>query len=586
MLSKVLVANRGEIAVRVIRTCRELGIATVAVHSEVDRGALHVRLADEARELGGETAAESYLNLDAILHALESSGADGLHPGYGFLSEDPRLARAVAASGATFVGPRAESIEAMGDKVASRRVAKGAGVPVVPGTSEIQGPDEVVAFGNRHGWPVAIKAAFGGGGRGLKIVPGPEEAGPALESARREAQAWFGRPEVYVERFFPRARHVEVQVLADHSGRVAALPERDCSCQRRQQKLLEETPAPGLPEDHRRALADAAILVARACDYLNAGTVEFLYQEGEFAFLEMNTRLQVEHPVTEMVCGIDLVAEQLGIAAGEQLSVPPGGLPARGHALECRVNAEDAAGGAFRPAPGPITRFSLPGGYGVRVDAGYESGDAVNPHYDNLVAKVVAWGRDRDQSISRMARALAETVVEGVPTTIPAHLAILAHPDFRAARHTTRWVDEVLDLSYLTPSTPAVPAPPPTGPAPDAPPARELEVEVDGRRHRVRVWTPSPAPTSASPSGPGRAAGRRSRTPTSQPRSVTAPMIGRVLDVLVAVGDRVEPGDPVCVLEAMKMENRVDATAAGTVTEVRVSPGDTVGPGDVLVVID
>ncbi|MDQ6928635.1 MAG: acetyl-CoA carboxylase biotin carboxylase subunit [Actinomycetota bacterium] len=574
MFNKVLVANRGEIAIRVIRTCRELGIETVAVYSDLDRHALHVAMADEAFAIGGNTAAESYLNTAAILDVLRRSGAEAVHPGYGFFSENPDFAKAVTAAGAVFVGPPPEAMEVMGDKISSRRAVAAAGVPVVPGTVEPIGtPEEVVAFGNENGWPLAIKAAFGGGGRGMKVVAGASEVEAAVESARREGEAWFGRPELYVERYLSWPRHVEVQILADNTGAIVCLGERDCSAQRRHQKLVEETPCPGLAEDVRAALGRAAVQAAHACGYVNAGTVEFLYQDGEFWFLEMNTRLQVEHPVTEMVTGIDIVAEQLRIAAGEPLSFDQGDVEPRGHSIECRLNAEDPAGGQFRPSPGAIGAFRLPGGYGVRVDAGYVSGDTVSQHYDNLLGKVIVWGRDREEARRRMLRALGETVVEGVATTIPALVVILEHPDFISGAHSTRWVDETLDLSGIPGHSDAG--------SPDDPAApREVDVEVDGKRFQVKVLT-----ADTAPSAPTRSRRRQVATGAQGSGQITVAMQGTIIDVLVSVGDSVEVGQALCVLEAMKMENQVNADHAGTVSELRVAPGDTVSAGDVVAVI-
>jgi len=582
VFSKVLVANRGEIAVRVMRTCRELGVATVAVYSDLDRNAMHVRLADEAWSLGGRTAAESYLNTAAILDVARRSGAEALHPGYGFFSENPDFTRAVTELGVVFIGPPAPAMDLMGDKISSRQAAVGAGVKVVPGTtSPTESADEVVEFGREYGWPVAVKAAYGGGGRGMRVVGDEDTAPAAQEAARREAHAYFGRSEVYLERYLTWPRHVEMQIFADTQGNAVWMGERDCSCQRRHQKLVEETPSPGMPEDDRLLLGEAAVAVVRACGYVNAGTVEFLYQDGESYFLEMNTRLQVEHTVTEMVCGVDMVAEQLRVAAGETLSFTQESLPRRGHAIECRLNAEDPAGGRFLPSPGTIDRISLPGGYGVRVDAGYAAGDIVSQHYDNLVAKIVAWGADREEARHRLLRALRETVVEGVATNADAHVAILEHPDFVAGTHSTRWVDERLDLSAVT-STAVV-----GDGAPPATASRDLDVEVGGRRFSVRVWAPASAagPAPAAPSARARRHGPAQGTGTA-PGRVTVPMQGTIVEVLVDVGDAVDAGQPICVLEAMKMENLVNADRAGTVAEVRVRPGDTVGAGDVVVVIE
>jgi acetyl-CoA/propionyl-CoA carboxylase biotin carboxyl carrier protein len=583
MFAKVLIANRGEIAVRVIRACRELGIASVAVYSEIDRRSLHVRLADEAYALGGETAAESYLNTGAILDAVTTSGADAVHPGYGFFSENPAFARAVASRGATFVGPPPGAMEVMGDKVSSRAAATGAGVAVVPGSDgPVTSAAEVTAFGAAHGWPVAIKASYGGGGRGMKVVGGPEEAAAALESARREGQAYFGNAEIYVERYLDWPRHVEMQVFADAVGSAVWMGERDCSSQRRHQKLIEETPAPGMSEEMRRAMGQAAVAVTKACGYTNAGTVEFLVQGGEFWFLEMNTRLQVEHPLTELTCGIDLVAEQLRVASGAPLSFTQDSLAPRGHAIECRLNAEDVAGGRFRPSPGTLTRFSRPGGFGVRIDAGYGEGDTISQHYDNLIAKVLTWGTDREEARRRMLRVLREMAVEGVVTNIPAHLRILEHPDFVENRHSTRWVEERLDFSDVPSSGRGATASPP------AETPRDIAVEVDGRRYDVRVWLPeragAPGPAVAPPRPRGRS-GPAAPGPARAGR-VIAPMQGTIIEVLVEVGAPVQAGQALCVLEAMKMENQVDAERPGTIAEVRVSPGDTVGAGDVLFVIE
>ena len=592
MLKKVLIANRGEIAVRVIRTCRELGVATVAVYSDLDREALHVRLADEAYALGGQTAAESYLNTEAILRAITESGADAVHPGYGFFSENTDFARAITGQGVTFIGPPPEAIEVMGDKISSRHAAERAGVSGVPGRSEVlTSPDEVTAFGDEFGWPVAIKAAYGGGGRGMKVVQGAAEAADALESAMRESLAYFGRDECYVERYLSWPRHVEMQVIADTHGNAVWLGERDCSAQRRHQKLVEESPAPDFPDSVRRAMGEASVKVAQACGYVNAGTVEFLYQDGEFFFLEMNTRLQVEHPVTELVTGLDLVEWQLRVASGEPLGFTQEDVRRDGHAIEVRINAENPAGGAFTPSPGTITRFTEPGGPGVRLDAGYAAGDTVSQFYDNLIAKLVVWGHDREAARRRMLRAIGETVIEGVATTLPADVAILSHPDFAGATHSTNWVEQTLDLTGVvsdpTPAAPEVAE----GAEPVARVLRDVTAEVDGRRYQVKLWVPDLGDVVAAPAGAARSGAGPKRPKAAGgggtgSGTVAVPMQGTIVKVLVEPGDTVEVGQTVCVLEAMKMENNVNAEKAGTVKEVKVAPGESVGPGDVIAIIE
>jgi acetyl-CoA/propionyl-CoA carboxylase biotin carboxyl carrier protein len=587
--SKLLIANRGEIAVRVIRTCRELGVATVAVYSDLDRDAMHVRLADEAYALRGRTASETYLDTARILDVVQRSGAEAVHPGYGFLAESTDFSRAVTESGATFIGPPPEAIEVMGDKVSSRLAAQRAGVAGVPGTTEfLTSADEVIAFGESAGWPVAIKAAFGGGGRGMRVVQAAGDAAAALESAQRESAKAFGRDECYVERYLTWPRHVEMQVFADTRGDAVWIGERDCSAQRRHQKLIEESPAPLFPDEVRQAMGEDAVKVAKACGYVNAGTVEFLYQDGEFFFLEMNTRLQVEHPVTELVTGLDLVEWQLRVAAGEALPLTQAEIAdrRRGHAIEVRINAEDPAGGRFLPSPGKITRFRRPDGPFTRVDAGYDEGDEVSQFYDNLVAKLVCWGEDRDIAIQRTLRALRETEIAGVRTTIPAAEAILGHSTFRAAEHSTNWVEERLDLSNLV--TEPAPVADAGGDAP-AKVERDVDVEVDGRRFKVKLWVPDvPGGTAAAPPAgrprPKRSAGS-SGGGAAGGGTVTVPMQGTIVRVNVSVGDPVEVGQTLCVLEAMKMENNIAADVAGTVREVKVGPGDSVGAGDVLIVI-
>ena len=587
MLKKILIANRGEIAVRVIRAAREMGIATVAVYSELDRNALHVRLADEAYALGGQTAAESYLNTEAILKAIKDSGADGVHPGYGFFSENPDFARAITAMGVAFIGPPPEAIDEMGDKVSSRKAALRGGAPIVPGTTEFcTSAQEIKDFGKEFGWPVAIKAAFGGGGRGMKVVQSEAEVQEAMDSAQREAKNFFGRDEVYVERYLTWPRHIEVQLVGDKHGNVVWISTRDCSAQRRHQKLIEEAPAPGLPDGVEEAMGAAAVKAAKAVGYYNAGTVEFIYQDGEFFFLEMNTRLQVEHPVSEVITGIDLVEWQIRVASGEPLPMTQEEVRAaqRGAAIEIRINAENPAGGKFLPSPGPITKLVAPDGFGVRFDGGYESGDEISQYYDNLVGKVIVWGKDRPTAIARTIRALKEMVVEGIATTIPADIAILEHPDFAAVTHSTKWVEEVLDLSGID-AAPVTPAG-----ADDSPLVqRQTTVEVNGRRFDVKLWVPESAGVAAA--GPAKKKAVRSAAAAGGGAGggsgkIAVPMQGTIVKVLVEVGQAVEAGQSVVVLEAMKMENQIEADKSGTVKAINVKPGDTVGAGDVVVVIE
>ena len=582
MLTKILIANRGEIAVRVIRTAREMGIATVAVYSELDRNALHVRLADEAYALGGQTAAESYLNTEAILDAIRKSGADGVHPGYGFFSENADFARAITDMGVAFIGPPPEAIVEMGDKVSSRKAALRGGAPIVPGTTEfVTSANEITEFGNTHGWPVAIKAAFGGGGRGMKVVHAAADVQEAMDSAQRESKAFFGRDEIYVERYLTWPRHIEVQLVGDKQGNVVWVSTRDCSAQRRHQKLIEEAPAPALPKGVEEAMGEAAVKAAKAVGYYNAGTVEFIFQDGDFFFLEMNTRLQVEHPVTEVITGIDLVEWQIRVASGESLPMTQKEVLARrnGHGIEVRINAENPSGGKFLPSPGTITKLTTPDGFGTRFDGGYEAGDTVSQYYDNLVGKLIVWGKDRETAIARTIRALDEMVVEGVHTTIPADLAILRHPDFAAVTHSTKWVEETLDLSGLVSHAGS----------PDAPEddlvARQTTVEVNGKRFDVKMWVPETVGAVAKKAKkPTRAAGAAAGGGGSG--EVSAPMQGTIVKVNVEVGATVAIGDPIVVLEAMKMENQITAEKAGKVSKVNVAAGDTVGAGDVLAVIE
>ncbi|HZD71773.1 MAG TPA: acetyl-CoA carboxylase biotin carboxylase subunit [Actinomycetes bacterium] len=584
-MEKVLVANRGEIAVRVLRACQELGLVAVAVYSDADRDALHVELADEAWRIGEAAPAKSYLNIDAIVDAARRARVDAVHPGYGFLAENAAFAQAVMDAGIRWVGPKPAAIAAMGDKVAARRVAEQAKAPVVPGTLEpIGGPEAAAAFGAEHGYPLALKAAFGGGGRGMKVVRDADAVAEALESARRESTAAFGRSEIYVERYLAAPRHVEAQILADGEGEVVFLGERDCSLQRRHQKLVEEAPAPGLPEDVRAALGKAACDIARVADYENAGTVEFLYEpgSGSFYFLEMNTRLQVEHPVTELTSGLDLVQAQLRIAAGEDIPLHYDGISARGHAIEVRINAEDP-GSRFMPAPGPVNAWREPSGPGVRVDAGVKAGWTVPQAYDSLLAKLIVWGEDREQARRRMLRALDEFVIEGVPTTIPFHRLAMSHPAFVAGDVSTVLVEQGMDLSSLTP------AGPPDGARTVKAPPRRMVIELEGKRFDVAIIPEEPVKVperQRMPRSPKALERARAESGGPGKEIVKTPMQGTIVKVLVSDGDEVTPGQTLVVLEAMKMENHVTAHQAGKVAGVTVSEGQTVATGAVIATIE
>jgi acetyl-CoA/propionyl-CoA carboxylase biotin carboxyl carrier protein len=577
MFARVLVANRGEIALRLMRACKELRIATVGVYSEADRDAPWLALADEAYLLGPAAPAESYLAIERVLKVAADAGADAVHPGYGFLSENADFARAVGDAGLGWIGPPPEAIVAMGDKLSARAYAEAAGCPLVPGTMEpTDDPDVVAAFAAEHGFPVAIKAAYGGGGRGLKVVREPGELTDALEAAQREAVSSFGRGEVYIERYLTRPRHIEIQVLADTHGSVVHLGERDCSTQRRHQKLIEEAPAPGLDPDVRAAMGDAAVRVSREVGYTGAGTCEFLYEDGGFFFLEMNTRLQVEHPVTELVTGMDLVHWQLRIASGERLGFAQDDIVLRGHAIEARINAEDCARG-FAPTPGRITVWRPPSGPGIRVDAGAAEGFLIPQDYDSMVAKLIAYGADREEARGKLARALEEFVVEGVPTTIDFHRFAVAHPDFADAKVSTISVEREWDLSELQAAEPPEPS---EGPAE---PTRTLTVEVGGKRLEVALFEPDAAPARRAKRE--RRAGGRAGGSGPATETLVAPMQGTIVKTALDEGATVAAGDLVLVLEAMKMENHINAHHDGVVTALHVAAGDVVNAGDALATI-
>ncbi len=575
MFTKVLIANRGEIAVRVIRACRELGIQSVAVYSELDRNALHSRLADEAYALGGQTAAESYLNTEKILEIIDSAGIDAVHPGYGFFSENAEFAEAITKKGVTFIGPPVGAIAVMGDKISARQAAEKVGVSGVPGTTDfITSVPEVEQFAAEHGYPVAIKAAYGGGGRGMKVVNSKEEIQGAIDSSQREALAYFGRDEIYMERYLTKPRHVEVQVLCDQHGNALYLGTRDCSAQRRHQKLIEEAPAPEIPESILTAMGEAAVDVARGCEYVNAGTVEFLYENEQFYYLEMNTRLQVEHPVTEMVTGIDLVEQQIRVAYGEELKFKQEDIEISGHAIEVRINAEDPAEGQFLPSPGKLDTFKASAGFGTRWDGGYEEGDEISQFYDNLVGKLVCWGKDRNTAIARTIRALEEFEIRGLATTIPADIAILMHSDFKSVNHSTKWVEETLDLTGVRGD------PLETGDSSSSAEVREAEIEVNGKRFEVSLSVPS------STSKVRRSASAVGASAAGGDGNISVPMQGTIVKIQVAEGDKVEAGDILVVLEAMKMENNIASDVNGTIAEITIEEGDSVGAGDIIILID
>ena len=575
--SKVLVANRGEIAIRVFRTLRELGIGTVAVYSEADRGALHASLADESYLIGPGPPGESYLNQERILEATKRAGAEALHPGYGFLAENAAFARACALSGVVWIGPPPEAIELMGSKVAAREAMKRAGVPIIPGTTEpVAASEEVIRLGEELGWPLAIKASAGGGGKGLKVARDAEEAERALASARREGESYFGDATVYVEKLIEDPRHVEVQVLADEHGNVVHLGERDCTIQRRHQKIVEETPSPAVTPELRERIGAVAVDAARAVGYRSAGTIEgLLDRNGSYYFLEMNTRIQVEHPITELVTGVDLVREQVLIAAGEPLSLRQEEVRFAGHAIECRINAEDAANG-FLPSPGLVTGYQEPAGPGVRVDSGITEGSEVVGLYDPLVAKLCVWDVDREHARLRMLRALEEFVVEGVATLVGFHRALLAHPCFVEGA-TCRGVLE--DIAAEAPAPRAPSAPGRIGPARE----RILEIEVDSRRFDVRLLAPEPPHAELARRRRERMAGGGYHAAAKE--AVVSPMQGTVLAVEVADGDEVRAGQVICVIEAMKMENEITAHRHGLVTGLSVTPGESVATGQVICVV-
>ncbi|MGN8132929.1 acetyl/propionyl/methylcrotonyl-CoA carboxylase subunit alpha [Paenarthrobacter sp. 22069] len=586
-LTKVLIANRGEIAVRIIRAARDEGIASVAVYADPDRDALHVRLADEAYALGGTTAAESYLVMDKIIDAARQSGADAIHPGYGFLAENAGFAARVIEAGITWIGPSPEAISALGDKVQARHIAEKVGAPLVPGTADpVESAEEVLDFVDQHGLPVAIKAAFGGGGRGIKVARTREEIPELYESAVREATAAFGRGECFIERFLDAPRHVETQCLADAHGNVVVVSTRDCSLQRRNQKLVEEAPAPFLTEDQNRRLYESSKAILKEAGYLGAGTCEFLVgQDGTISFLEVNTRLQVEHCVSEEVTGIDLVREQFRLARGEELGY--GDPEVRGHSIEFRITGEDP-GRNFLPAPGTLRVLKNPTGPGVRVDSGVEQGDVISGNFDSMLSKLIVTGASRPQALQRARRALEEMVVEGIPTVIPFDLAVVTDPAFAPAEGPftvhTRWIETEFtnNLPAWTPDAPA-------DTDASAEDRQRVVVEVGGKRLEVVLPASLGTPGTAAAAGkPGKSKKRsRSAGPAAATgNALTSPMQGTIVKVAVAHGDVVAEGDLVVVLEAMKMEQPLTAHRSGTITGLTAAAGETVSAGAIIATIE
>jgi acetyl-CoA/propionyl-CoA carboxylase biotin carboxyl carrier protein len=577
VFGKVLIANRGEIAIRVIRALREMGISSVAVYSDADREALHAALADEAYHIGPTPASESYLKIEKHIETARRSGADAVHPGYGFLAESAAFARAVTEAGLVWIGPHPGAIEAMGSKVESRRIMAGAGVPITPGTEDpIRSPEEIPTFAAEHGYPVAVKAVAGGGGKGFAVALDKTQAEAAFERARREGEAYFGDDSVYLERYLPSPRHIEIQVLRDRHGNAVHLGERDCSIQRRYQKLVEECPSPAIDPTMRERMGEAAVQAAEAVGYDNVGTIEYLVQDDEFFFLEMNTRVQVEHPVTEEVTGVDIVQTGIRIAAGESLPFSQEDVSWRGHAIEVRINAEDAAKD-FVPSPGMVTAYEEPGGPGVRVDSSLRGPGVVPEAYDSLFAKLIVRGADRGDALRRLRRALAEFRVEGIATTLPFHRALLGDEVFISGNYTTGFAAERIGNMEIEASPVRV------GEAPERE-VGEVEVEVNGKLFRVRVY--GEARGEREQGAPMRRKGGVTQRAAMRGGAVVAPMQGTIVKVLVEEGQQIDADEPVCVLEAMKMESEIRAQRSGKVREVLVTDGETVRSGEPLMVLE
>ncbi|AXG11831.1 acetyl-CoA carboxylase biotin carboxylase subunit [Haloplanus rubicundus] len=598
MFRKVLVANRGEIAVRVMRACEELGVRTVAIYSEADKHAGHVRYADEAYNVGPARAADSYLDQDAVLEAARKADADAIHPGYGFMAENADFAARVEDSECTWIGPPSEAMERLGEKTKARKVMQAAGVPVVPGTTDpVEDPAEVEAFGEENGYPIAIKAEGGGGGRGMKIVEGPDEIEDQLAAAKREGEAYFDNDSVYLERFLEAPRHIEVQIVADQHGNVRHLGERDCSLQRRHQKVIEEGPSPALSDDLRERIGQAARRGVGETNYTNAGTVEFLVEDGEFYFLEVNTRIQVEHPVTEEITGIDIVKEQIKVATGAEIGFSQDDVEIEGHAMEFRINAENAARD-FAPATGTLTTYDPAGGIGVRVDDAVRQGDDIGGDYDSMIAKLIVDASDREECLARAERALREFDIQGFHTVIPFHRLMVTDERFTEGTHTTNYLDEELDPERIEQAVERWGPEETDGDDDEEVTEREFTVEVNGKRFEVNLEERGAPPIPSGGGGGGGGGGGMQRPDVAtndddggavaagEGERITAEMQGTILSVDVEPGDEVAPGDVVLVLEAMKMENDIVAEGGGTVSEVLVSEGESVDMGDPLIVLE
>jgi acetyl-CoA/propionyl-CoA carboxylase biotin carboxyl carrier protein len=618
MFDKVLVANRGEIAVRVMRACEDLGVGTVAVYSEADKHSGHVRFADEAYNVGPARAAESYLDQEAIVEAAKKADADAIHPGYGFLAENASFAERVEETdGVTWVGPASESMEQLGEKTHARKTMREADVPIVPGTTDpVEDPSEVEAFGEEYGYPIAIKAEGGGGGRGMKVVRGPEEAEEKLETAMREGEAYFDNDNVYMERYLQDPRHIEVQIIADHHGNVRHIGERDCSLQRRYQKVIEEGPSPALSDELRAEITEAARRGADEAGYYNAGTFEFLVEEdmdrdgpdellgpdADFYFLEVNTRIQVEHCVSEELTGIDLVKWQLRVAADEEIDFDQKDVGLEGHAIEYRINAENAADDFAPASGGELETYDTPGGIGVRLDDASRQGDDLVTDYDSMIAKLIVHGEDREECIARSRRALAEYDIEGIPTIIPFHRLMLEDEAFLNGTHTTKYLDEHIDRSRFAEAQEKWGTGDASTGDDEETVEREFTVEVNGKRFQVNLEESASAlaaagaaggrsggggrPSGGGSGGGGGGGGGGGQAVTAEGETINAEMQGTVLEVNVGEGDEVEAGDVVVVLEAMKMENDIVAEFGGTVKQVPIEEGQSVNQGDVLVVLD